>query len=156
LGELNNKPQMNFLVDKNHITDYIPQKSPIVMIDAIISCDDVSVTTQFEVQTNNIFVRDNFLQEPGVIENMAQTAAAKAGYEAKKQNAEPFLGFIGAIKDLKIHSLPKVGDIIKTTVTVKMDVMGITLIGAASSCGNTQIADCEMKIVIQKTADVPS
>ena len=85
-----------------------------------------------------------------------ETPAAKAGYEAKKQNAEPFLGFIGAIKDLKIHALPKVGDIIKTTVTVKMDVMGITLIGATSTCGDTQIADCEMKIVIQKTADVPA
>ena len=147
---------MSFLVDKTHITDYIPQKPPIVMIDAIISCDDASVTTQLEVQADNIFVRDNFLQEPGVIENMAQTAAAKAGYEAKKQNAEPFLGFIGAIKDLIIHTLPKVGDIIKTTVTVKMDVMGITLIGATSTCGNTKIADCEMKIVIQKTADVPA
>ena len=86
---------------------------------------------------------------------MAQTAAAKAGYEAKKQNAEPFLGFIGAIKDLKIFALPKVGNVLTTTVTVKMDVMGITLIGAASLCGDTKIAECEMKIVIQKTADVP-
>jgi len=154
LGKLNQ--HMSFLVDKNHITDYIPQKPPIVMIDAIISCDDVSVTTQFEIQVDNIFVQDNFLHEPGVIENMAQTAAAKAGYEAKKQNAEPFLGFIGAIKNLKIHALPKVGDIIKTTVIVKMDVMGITLIGAASTCGDTQIAECEMKIVIQKTTHVPA
>jgi predicted hotdog family 3-hydroxylacyl-ACP dehydratase len=146
---------MSFLVDKNHITDYIPQKPPIVMIDAIISCDDVSVTTQLEIEADNIFVQDNFLQEPGVVENMAQTAAAKAGYEAKKQNAEPFLGFIGAIKDLKIFALPKVGDILTTTVTVKMDVMGITLIGAASHCNDIKIAECEMKIVIQKTADVP-
>lgn len=147
---------MTFLVDKNHITDYIPQKPPIVMIDAIISCDDVSVTTQLKIQSDNIFVQDNFLQEPGVIENMAQTAAAKAGYEAKKQNAEPFLGFIGAIKDLKIFALPKVGDILTTTVTVKMDVMGITLIGAVSHCSDIKIAECEMKIVIQKTADVPT
>jgi len=146
---------MNFLVNKQHITDYIPQKPPIVMIDAIISCDDVSVTTQLEIAVDNIFVQDEFLQEPGVIENMAQTAAAKAGYEAKKQNAEPFLGFIGAIKDLKIFALPKVGNVLTTTVTVKMDVMGITLIGAASRCGDTKIAECEMKIVIQKTADVP-
>ncbi|MEO8759956.1 MAG: 3-hydroxyacyl-ACP dehydratase [Bacteroidia bacterium] len=146
---------MNFLVDKTHITDYIPQKPPIVMIDAIIICDDVSVTTQFEITADNIFVQDDFLQEPGVIENMAQTAAAKAGYEAKKQNAPPFIGFIGAIKDLKIYSLPKVGDVLKTTVTVKMDVMGITLIGAVSECNSTKIAECEMKIVIQKTADVP-
>jgi len=146
---------MEFLVDKQHITDYIPQKPPIVMVDAIISCDDTSITTQLEILADNIFVQNAFLQEPGVIENMAQTAAAKAGYEAKKQNAEPFLGFIGAIKDLKIFALPKVGDILTTTVTVKMDVMGITLIGAASQCGDTKIAECEMKIVIQKTADVP-
>jgi predicted hotdog family 3-hydroxylacyl-ACP dehydratase len=146
---------MTFLADKNHITEYIPQKPPIVLIDAIICCDEVSITTQLEIQADTIFVQDHILQEPGVIENMAQTAAAKAGYEAKKQNAEPFLGFIGAIKDLKIFALPKVGDILTTTVTVKMDVMGITLIGAVSRCGDVEIAECEMKIVIQKTADVP-
>lgn len=145
---------MSFLVDKESITDYIPQKPPIVMVDAIISCDDVSVVTQFEIQSDNIFVRGNTLQEPGVIENMAQTAAAKAGYEVKKRNAEPFLGFIGAIKDLKIHFLPKVSSILRTTVTVKMDVMGITLINAVSECEGNTVAECEMKIVIQKTADV--
>lgn len=146
---------MDFLVSKEDIIDYIPQKPPIVMVDAIISCTDTDVVTQFEVVKDNVFVRDYVLQEPGIIENMAQTAAAKAGYEVKKRNAEPFLGFIGAIKDLKIYAFPKVGDVLKTTVTVKMDVMGITLISAESVCGGNKIAECEMKIVIQKTTDVP-
>ena len=126
------------------------------MIDAIINCEETYVTTQFEINKENIFVKDSVLLEPGIIENMAQTAAAKAGYEAKRQNAEPFLGFIGAIKDLKIYAFPKVGNMLKTTVTVKMDVMGITLIWAASMCKDMKIAECEMKILIRKTTDVPA
>jgi predicted hotdog family 3-hydroxylacyl-ACP dehydratase len=142
---------MNFLVNKQHITEYIPQKPPIEMVDAIVRYEDKSIVTQFEVCADNIFVQDGIFREPGITENMAQTAAAKAGYETKLKNGPPFIGFIGAIKDLKIFSLPKVGDIITTTVTVKMDVMGITLIGAVSECNAKQIAECEMKIVIQPT-----
>ena len=93
---------------------------------------------------------DGILHEPGIIENIAQTAAAKAGYEVKKQGAEPLVGFIGAIKDLVIYKLPEVGELLETTVTLKMDIMGITLVDGESSCKGEKVAACEMKIFIQK------
>lgn len=140
----------NILVPKEHITEYIPQRNPIVMIDTLNYCDGSVTATNFEIRENNIFVKDGILHEPGIIENIAQTAAAKAGYEVKKNGAEPLIGFIGAIKDLVIYKLPEVGDVLETTVTVKMEVMGITLVEGVSSCGGNKIASCEMKIFIQK------
>jgi len=138
------------LVTKEHITEYIPQRNPIVMIDTLNYCEVSVTTTNFEIRENTIFVKDGILHEPGIIENIAQTAAAKAGYEVKKHGAEPLIGFIGAIKDLVIYKLPEVGDVLETTVTVKMEVMGITLVEGVSSCGGNKIASCEMKIFIQK------
>ncbi len=138
------------LVSKEQIADYIPQRNPIVMIDTINYCDDRVIKTTFEVKEDNIFVKDGILHEPGIIENIAQTAAAKAGYEVKKYGAEPLVGFIGAIKDLIIYKLPEVGELIETTVTLKMDVMGITLVEGESSCNGDKVATCEMKIFIQK------
>ncbi len=138
------------LVSKEHITDYIPQRNPIVMIDTLNYCEGNITTTNFEVRENNIFVKNGLLYEPGIIENIAQTAAVKAGYEVKKHGAEPLVGFIGAIKDLVIYKLPEVGDILETTVTLKMDVMGITLVEGESSSNGNKIASCEMKIFIQK------
>jgi len=95
------------LVSKEQITDYIPQRNPILMIDTINYCEDKVIKTNFEVRVDNIFVKDGLLYEPGIIENIAQTAAAKAGYEVKKYGAEPLVGFIGAIKDLIIYNCQK-------------------------------------------------
>ncbi len=138
------------LVTKEHITEYIPQKYPIVMIDTLIFCEENTAITGFEIFADNIFVKDGEFQEPGIIENIAQTAAVKAGYEVKKLGAEPLVGFIGAIKDLLIYDLPKVGDLIETTVTIKTEVMGVTLISGSSICNGKKIAECEMKIFLQK------
>lgn len=141
------------LVTKEHITEYIPQKHPIVMIDTLDYCEGDTTKTSFTIEKDNIFVKDGMLHEPGIVENIAQTAAAKAGYEVKKHGAEPLLGFIGAVKDLKIHSFPKIGDVLKTTVVIKTEVMGVTLIEGTSFCNGNKIAECEMKIFIQKPED---
>lgn len=138
------------LVQKEQITDYIPQRNPIVMIDTLNYCEGNITITRFEVREDNIFVKDGLFHEPGIIENIAQTAAVKAGYEVKKHGAEPLLGFIGAIKDLVIYKLPEIGDVLETTVILKMDVMGITLVEGISSCNGNKIASCEMKIFIQR------
>jgi predicted hotdog family 3-hydroxylacyl-ACP dehydratase len=138
------------LVSKEQITEYIPQAHPIVMIDTLDLCEGNTTKTSLKLEATNIFVKDGILHEPGIIENIAQTAAAKAGYEVKKLGTEPLLGFIGAVKDLKIHYLPKVGETLKTTVTIKTEVMGVTLIEGRSECNGHQVAECEMKIFIQK------
>lgn len=140
---------MKALVNKEEITQYIPQKHPIVMIDTLESCEGNVTKTKFKIEADNLFVKDNVMHEPGVVENIAQTAAAKAGYEVKKLGKEPLLGFIGAIKDLVISDLPKVGETLETTVTIKTEVMGVTIIEGVSECAGRKIASCEMKIFIQ-------
>jgi len=138
------------LVAKEHITEYIPQAHPIVMIDTLNYCEGDTTKTTFKIEEGNIFVKNGILHEPGIIENIAQTAAAKAGYEVKKHGADPLLGFIGAVKDLKIHAFPKVGDVLETTVIIKTEIMGVTLIEGSSVCNGIKIAECEMKIFIQR------
>ena len=138
------------LVPKSQITQYIPQRYPIIMVDEIIACEGTSCTTSFKILNSNIFFKNGVMQEPGVVENIAQTAAAKAGFEVVKMGAEPLVGFIGAIKDLMIYDLPKENELLQTTVTVKMEIMGVTLVDAESSVNGRNIASCEMKIVLQK------
>lgn len=141
---------MSPIATKETLEEYIPQRPPVVMIDSLISCDETKTVTEFRVAEGNIFVQEGFLREPGIIENMAQTAAAKAGYEVKQKGIKPLIGFIGAIKDLKIFHLPKTGDVISTTTVIKTEVMGITLIKASSEANGARIAECEMKIVLLK------
>lgn len=88
----------------------IPQRKPIVMVDTFFCADAESAETGLHVQMGNIFCEEGVLREPGMIEHVAQSAAAFAGYLPYTQGESPKLGFIGEIKKFKISRLPKVGE----------------------------------------------
>lgn len=142
--------QEEIILPVRDITRFIPQQPPIVMIDELYESDGATTVTRFLVKADGLFVEDNQLKEPGLIENIAQTAAAGTGYQFIKQEEPIPVGFIGAIKHLQIFQLPKVGDILTTQVTVLDTVLDITLIKGEIQLNNTIIASCEMKIVLKK------
>lgn len=135
--------------DFNEILAYIPQRPPIVMIDRIVEVIDNMVICQFEIKNDNIFVANGIFREPGIIENIAQTIAAGAGYKAKKQNTEVKLGYIAAIKNLNIYLLPAIGDILTTSVQIVNKVFSVTIVLAEVNIEDTKIAECEMRIYIE-------
>lgn len=140
------------IVDSNQILNYIPQRPPIVLVCRIYKADEASIITGFDIAPEHIFVQNGKLTESGIVENMAQTAASRAGFEAVKNNAKPAVGFIGNIKDLVIHYLPESGNEILTEVTTKTQVMNVSIIEAKSYCNNQLVATCEMKIFLQENA----
>lgn len=139
------------IVDTDSILNYIPQRPPIVLISRIYKADEASVITGFDISNEHILTQQGYLTESGIVENMAQTAASRAGFEAVKNNAQPAVGFIGNIKDLVIHFLPKAGNELLTEVYTKTQVMNVSIIEAKSYCNNTLVASCEMKIFLQET-----
>lgn len=131
------------------ITNYIPQRAPIVMVSRIVESGSDYTKTSFDILQDNIFVTNSKIQEPGLIENIAQTAAAGVGYQCVKNNTKVPVGFIGGVNNIQIHRLPNVGETITTTVTVLQEVFGVTLIKGQIDIDQESIATCEMKIVIQ-------
>ncbi len=127
----------------------IPQRAPIVMVDTFYQADDVSAVTGLQVVQDNIFCHNQYLQEPGIIEHIAQSAAAFAGYKPYTQGESPKLGFIGEIKKCKIQRLPQVGESLRTTLKVVGEAAGVTLIAAEVTSAGENIAACQMKIFIQ-------
>ncbi len=142
------------LITKDEITSYIPQGHPIVMVDNLLFCDDTKTVSSFVIEPDNIFVKNGNFTEPGIIENIAQTVALKAGYESKKEDTEPLVGFIGAIKKLKIYHLPELYSEIQTEIKITHRVFNIIMFEARSFCRQVLVAECEMKIAIQKTDPV--
>nr|AUN35638.1 3-hydroxydecanoyl-[ACP] dehydratase [uncultured bacterium] len=138
------------LVTKENIISYIPQKPPFVMIDELVSSDENTTRTGFKVRLDNIFVEEGILKAPALVENIAQTAAARAGYITTQQNLPVLVGFIGAIKDLEIFDLPKINDNLETEIIIKTQVFDVTLISGTVSCNGRILAQCEMKIFIIK------
>lgn len=139
------------LVQKEDIQSLIPQKPPFVMIDQLIGFDGKCTRTTFQVRKDNIFVVHGELREPGLVENIAQTAAAGAGYISQKESKPVLVGFIGAVKDLQVFDLPKTGDILETEISIENQVFDATLISGKIKCDGVILAQCEMKIFITQT-----
>ena len=135
--------------EKINIEEILPQKRPFIMPDALTHFDEVTTRTRMQVRADNIFVENNRFTESGIIENIAQTCAARMGYINKYLHAGSVkIGFIGSIKDMTINELPEVGDELETTIEVISEIFAITLVNAKVETGDKLIASCEMKISI--------
>jgi predicted hotdog family 3-hydroxylacyl-ACP dehydratase len=132
------------------ILPFIPQRAPFIMIDDIVSADDALSKTTFTVREGHLFVDNGIFTEPGLVENMAQTAAAGTGYKAQQDGKPAPVGFIGALKNLSVNQLPKVGDTLTTEVVFKMQVMNAHIVDATIKVQDTEIAKCELKIFLQE------
>lgn len=133
------------------ITNFIPQRAPFVMIDHIVSADEKLSVTTLDIREGHLFVQNGTFTEPGLVENMAQTAAAGTGYYAQLAGKQPVVGFIGALKNLNILALPKVGETITTEVSFLNQVMNVHIVQGRVYLNNKEIANCELKIFLQES-----
>jgi predicted hotdog family 3-hydroxylacyl-ACP dehydratase len=133
-----------------NILSYIPQRPPFVMIDELIDSGAISTRSKFLVKADNLFVENGCLKEPGMVENIAQTAAARAGYIAQLENNPVLIGYIGAVKNLQISAFPVIGDELVTEITIENQIFDVTLISGKISCNEKIVALCQMKIFINQ------
>lgn len=130
------------------ILQFIPQRAPIIMVHRVISAEEAQFVTQFDITEDNIFLIDGILQEPALIENIAQSAAAGLGTLAKRNGERKAgLGFIGSVTKLVCNDLPAVGNTIETTIEVITQFGSIILIKGSNSLNGKLLLECEMKIV---------
>lgn len=134
----------------DNIESLLPQRPPFVMIDKLLSSTETTTTTGFGIKADNIFVDNGVFKEPGLVENIAQTAAARAGYISQTENKPVMVGYIAAINNLRVFALPKTGDELITEITVENQIFDVTLISGKITCNEQLIAQCNMKIFISK------
>ena len=144
------------IIEGAAVSALLPQKPPIEMVDKLWFHDDTYSISGLTVKKENIFCKDGVLCEPGIIENIAQTAGLRLGYmiSEMQQNGEksnPPVGYIGAIKNLIIHQLPKIDAELKTEIYVQKVIFDVTLISAKSTVNGEPIAECDMKIFLVKS-----
>lgn len=146
------------LLKGEQVSALIPQKPPIELVDTLWYNDDKKTISGFTIPNDHLFCEDGFFREPGLIENIAQTAALRVGYMVSQMASEgrdvkPPTGFIGAIKKLGIHRLPFPGTTITTEVTIENIVFDVTIIKGTVMQDGQVLAECEMKIFLKKDQD---
>ncbi len=142
---------LNYLMfGKDQMEQLIPQRNPMVMVDGLLNSDEQSTTSTLTILEENMFVQQDFLQESGIIENMAQTAALRAGYQAKLKGSTPDIGFIGAVKRLTIQRLPQTNEQLLTEITLTSEMLGAMIVHATTRINNEVIAEGDLSIFLSQ------
>lgn len=124
----------------------IPQKPPMVMIDCIVRAVEGVTETTFLIREDNVFCDCGLFSEAGLVENIAQTAAAGAGCKPGITGKEPPVGYIGGIRNLKIVRYPSAGEELFTRTTIEHEVFDASVVTGESYVNDCLIATCQLKI----------
>jgi 3-hydroxymyristoyl/3-hydroxydecanoyl-(acyl carrier protein) dehydratase len=140
------------LISKEKILELIPQRRPMVMLDALVSCTGQQAVTELTIRKDNLFTDSNGLTAPGMMEAMAQTAAARNGYLMKNQaggtNKKPPVGVIGSIKNFRLHFQPAIGSTITTTVIIEHEVLMATVVKGKVEVDGKLAAESDLQIFL--------
>ena len=117
------------------------------MVDHLTDYNETQSSCSLAIRPDNVFLENGELAAAGLIENIAQTCAARLGYYNKyvlKTGVR--LGFIGEVKDLSINRLPREGETIETTIVVVQEIFDVTLVTAEVRVGTEVVATTRLKI----------
>ena len=195
----------------NEIETLIPQRPPMVMVDALLYCDVQHTETKYRVTPEGLFVEEGRelsveeekrysveeekryseeeekkgsvdkgrelseeeekrgsveeekrysveeegrgseekrrLSAAGLLENMAQTTAARMGYLAlygPEATGVVRKGVIGAIREFSVYALPQCGQTLKTSIDLVEELGDMILVEANVKCGELLCASCTM------------
>ncbi len=131
----------------------LPQQEPFVMVGSLVHFALDSSTTETRVAADNLFVEDGCFSAFGMMENIAQTCAARIGFYNKYILLRPVeIGYIGAVREFEVFGLAEAGSVITTTVDVEEEIFGMTLARATVRCGEKVLATARIKLAVKNAA----
>ena len=132
------------------IITYIPQRPPFVMVDRLVLVTDTDTISELVVKDQNLFCEEGHFFESGLIENIAQTVAAGAGYRSLQKGEAPTIGMIGSIKRLSITKRPQTGNNLLTTVKIITELGNAVVVAGEVKVDDEIIATCQLNIFLIK------
>lgn len=131
----------------------------MLMVTKIIAIDKETVTTEFKVAKDCIFVKNNSLMEAGIIENAAQSCSSIVGqsYFAEDDlegEGNTVIGFISGIKTAHIYFLPTVTDTLTTKAHLisryGSDNFSLCTMECQTWTGKKMVAECTLNFLIRE------
>ena len=132
------------------IKELLPQIPPFMMVDELVKYEPGEAETVFTVREDNVMLQDGVLSSAGLMENIAQTSAARIGYYYKYILKEPVkIGFIGAVSKYEVRRLAPVGSTIVTRIDIQEEIFGMSLAKAVVTLDGEIIATAELKLAVR-------
>jgi len=110
------------------ITNYLPHRPPMVLIDEIIDVTMTQGRCRTTIKPDCVFAIDGKVHPTAMLEFVAQACAIGVGVMSEKLNERPRLGFIIGCREMTFAiDHYSVGDVLEISVT---KILGQDLIGA--------------------------
>lgn len=130
--------------------ELIPQRPPMVLVDRFEGIDAEGVsTTGYTVVPAGLFVAGGRMSECGIIEHMAQSAAARIGWCCRAEGRPVPVGFIGAVSRLEFHDLPRTGAHLRTRLRIVQEIGPLSLAEVRTEADGRPLAEGNLKIYLQ-------
>jgi len=127
---------------------FLPQKFPFQMIDTLLQSDETIIKTSFTIKDDNVLVSNGTFTEGGLIENIAQSAAAGTGYYYLSQDKKVPIGYIGAVKNILIRQVPVIGSYLETELKTLYQIGNANIVEGKIFLDKQLIASCELTIFV--------
>lgn len=128
----------------------------MVMVESLLSCDEKTTITSLTIRQDNIFLNNGLFSPSGMMEAMAQTAAARTGWIVKNNpgsgNKKVPVGVIGSIKNFRLYFQPAAGMVLTTTIEVQLEIMQATMVKAKVEVEGKLAAEAELQIFLTEPA----
>jgi len=120
------------------------------MVDKLLAVEGDEAQTSLRVRRNNYFISyDKLMAVTGLMEHIAQSASAFAGYTALQAGAKkPPVGLIGEVKHFECVRRPAVGELLTTHITKLIEVDGIAIVSGETRSAEQLVATATLKIAI--------
>jgi predicted hotdog family 3-hydroxylacyl-ACP dehydratase len=132
------------------INSIVLQQPPFRFVHRLDSFSQEESVVSFTPGEGNLLMENGCLSAAGLIEHMAQANAARMGYYCVYILKAPVdIGYIGQVKDFTLHRLPRAGERLTTTVTLKYEVFKVSLCDVVVRSGEEVLARATLKTAIK-------
>lgn len=145
------------LIGYPEILNFLPQRYPMVMVDAYYGLIDDEAYTSLYITKENIFVHNHCLTDMGIMDFLAQSGIVEMGNIIKHTDfiKESMIAVISQFKDFKFYHQAKVEDTIygKIKKTFSNDYLAILKVVAFTD-NHLLIEGCIHALLINKNQNV--
>ena len=132
------------------IDSIVLQQPPFRFVHRLDSFSKEESIITFTPGDGNLLMENGCLSAAGLIEHMAQANAARIGYYCVYILKAPVdIGYIGQVKDFTFRRLPRAGERLTTTVTLKYEVFKVSLCDVVVCSGEEVMASATLKTAIK-------
>lgn len=131
------------------IIDHIPQKKPILLVDGFLGISDDGISrTRLTIEASNIFLDGRKFSACGMIEHMAQSAAARKSWMNRLEGKPDKEGYIGSISGFEMISDVFLNDAVETELEILQELGNMSMVEARSFVNGVLVAKGRLGIVI--------